>query len=61
MLSADGKRRFHQAQAIAQELQVEVLGALKGGDCPRFMHELGILADACREAADRSLKGTKTS
>ena len=60
MLSADGKRRFHQAQAIAQELQVEVLGALKGGDYPRFMHELGILA-ACREAADRSLKGTKTS
>ncbi len=61
MLSAVGKKRFYQAQAIAQELQGEVLGALNGDDCPRFMHELGILADACREAADRSLKGTKPS
>jgi DNA-binding MarR family transcriptional regulator len=45
-----GKRKYTEARAIAIELQKQVLSILPEEKREEFLHNLGLVADACREA-----------
>lgn len=55
-LLAKGKRTYASARAIAVELQREILGTLPADRCDRFLEELAQVADACRRAAELSVR-----
>lgn len=50
---AQGKRKFERARAIALTLQGEVLSVLPESRRERFLEDLTLVADACREAGQR--------
>ncbi len=52
-LTAEGRRRYVRARAIALALQDEVLAVLPGRSRAVFLAQLERVADACRAAADR--------
>lgn len=52
-LAPAGRGKFRRAREIARKLQEEVLAALPEGEHDRFLDQLGILAEACRAAAER--------
>jgi DNA-binding MarR family transcriptional regulator len=56
-LQADGKRKYQKAREIAITLQTEVLGVLPEDQREVFLEHLALVADVCREAADRSPRG----
>lgn len=49
-LLPSGKRKYTEARAIAIELQKQVLNILPEGKREEFLHNLALVADACREA-----------
>jgi DNA-binding MarR family transcriptional regulator len=55
-LLAKGKRTYAAGRAIAVELQKEILGTLPSERCDRFLEELAQVADACRRAAELSVR-----
>lgn len=55
-LLAKGKRTYTAAREIAVTLQKEILGALPADRCDAFLEELATVADACRRAADHSIR-----
>ena len=59
-LKAEGKRKYHKARQAAIALQTEVLAVLPEHERERFLEHLALVADACREAADRAPKRTRT-
>jgi MarR family transcriptional regulator for hemolysin len=54
-----GNQSFQQAKDIAFELQSEVLQSLSNENKALFLQELTTIANACREAADNSPRGTR--
>ena len=54
-----GAKRFVELRAIAQELQGEVLEALPAERREEILGALEVLANACRDIADRSAKKDK--
>jgi DNA-binding MarR family transcriptional regulator len=55
-LLAKGKRTYTAAREIAVTLQKEILGALPAERCDGFLEDLAKVADACRRAADESIR-----
>lgn len=51
---AAGKRKYLEAREIAIELQKQVLNILPEGKREEFLHNLGLVADACRDALNFS-------
>lgn len=49
-----GLRKFEQLRDIAVELQVQALAALPEERREQFLADLALVADACREAADKA-------
>jgi DNA-binding MarR family transcriptional regulator len=45
-----GKKKYGEAREIAIELQGQILSVLPEGRREAFLHELGLVADACRDA-----------
>ena len=56
-LQADGKRKYQKAREVAIALQTEVLSVLPEDYREEFLEHLALVADVCREAADRSPRG----
>src|SRR6266567_216723 len=52
-----GKRAYEAARVIAVATQAEVLRGLPAEERERFLENLAVVADACREAVERSEKG----
>jgi DNA-binding MarR family transcriptional regulator len=50
----EGREKYAAARALAIELQAEVLSVVPKGRREEFLEELTLVADACREAAERS-------
>jgi DNA-binding MarR family transcriptional regulator len=55
-LKLRGKRKYEAAREIAVAMQAEVLSALPVGAREKFLEELDTVAQACRDAAERSPK-----
>jgi DNA-binding MarR family transcriptional regulator len=55
-LKAKGKKTYTAAREIAVQLQRDVLASLPEARRDAFLEELGQVAEACRNAADESLK-----
>jgi DNA-binding MarR family transcriptional regulator len=55
-LLAKGKRTYSAAREIAVSLQTEILGGLPADRRDGFLEELTKVADACRRAADESVR-----
>jgi DNA-binding MarR family transcriptional regulator len=55
-LLAKGKKTYAIARDIAVQLQHDVLGALPVGERDQFLGNLAAVADACRRAADESVR-----
>ena len=53
---AKGKKTYAAARDIAVDLQKEILGSLPSDRCNRFLEELAQVADACRRAAELSVR-----
>ena len=51
-LLPSGRRKFEQLRDIAVELQMQALAALPEERRERFLADLSLVADACRNAAD---------
>lgn len=59
-LKPAGKRKFEELREIALSLQSEILLALPEHKRESFLEDLALVADACREAAEKSVaKGEK--
>ena len=50
----EGREKYTAARTLAIELQAEVLEVVPKGRREEFLEELALVADACREAAERS-------
>lgn len=59
-LKPEGKRRYQKAREIAIALQSELLRVLPENQREEFLENLALVAEACREAADRSPKRGKS-
>jgi DNA-binding MarR family transcriptional regulator len=55
-LIAKGKRTYNAGREIAVALQGEVLSSLKPEDRDPFLEHLATVAEACREAAENSVR-----
>jgi MarR family transcriptional regulator for hemolysin len=53
-LKPAGRRKYEELRAIAVELQSHILAALPENRRESFLEELVIVANACREAADKA-------
>jgi DNA-binding MarR family transcriptional regulator len=53
-VSRCGKTRYEQARTIAVNLQSEILAVLPAGEREDFLEQLSAIADACREASEKS-------
>lgn len=51
-LSPKGRRKYTQVRRVALALQGKVLGALEPDRCEKFLAELAVIAEVCRECAD---------
>ena len=58
-LQPAGKRKYHQAREIAVALQTELLSVLPERKREEFLEHLALVADACRDAAEKSPKRGK--
>jgi len=58
-LKGEGKRKYQKARQLAVALQTEVLGVLAEDQREEFLENLALVADACRDAAERSPKRGK--
>jgi DNA-binding MarR family transcriptional regulator len=58
-LQQAGKQVYSQAREIALQLQGEVLQVLPDGSREEFLHNLSLIADRCRQAAEASPRGNK--
>jgi MarR family transcriptional regulator for hemolysin len=58
-LQPAGKRKYHQAREIAVALQTELLRVLPERKREEFLEHLALVADACRDAAEKSPKRGK--
>lgn len=58
-LQPAGKRKYQQARDIAVTLQTEVLRELPEKKREEFLEHLALVADACRDAAEKSPKREK--
>jgi DNA-binding MarR family transcriptional regulator len=54
LLKSGGNESFQKAKDIAIELQDEILQSLSDAGQEQFLQELTTIADACREAAEKS-------
>jgi DNA-binding MarR family transcriptional regulator len=52
-LAASGKRKYAAARQVAIALQTEVLSVLPENQRESFLGHLALVADACREAAEK--------
>lgn len=59
LLVPEGRRRYQKAREIAIALQTEALGVLPETERETFLEHLAMVADACRDAVDRSPKRAK--
>src|SRR5262245_7117739 len=55
-LQADGRRKYQKAREVAIALQTEVLSVLPDSQREECLEHLALVAEVCREAADRSPK-----
>src|SRR4051812_9188990 len=55
-LLTKGKRTYAAAREIAVALQHDVLNPLPESKRDEFLHDLALVADACKKAADQSIK-----
>lgn len=53
---AAGRKKFAEARQIAMELQTDILSSLPEADREKFLTQLAIVADGCRDAADAGKK-----
>jgi DNA-binding MarR family transcriptional regulator len=51
-----GRGKYEEARALAVSMQEEVLGSLPAARRELFLQDLAAVAQACRKAAERSLK-----
>ncbi|MEW6161201.1 MAG: MarR family winged helix-turn-helix transcriptional regulator [Verrucomicrobiota bacterium] len=51
-----GKRKYHDARAVAVALQTEILSVLPEKDREKFLEQLTLVADVCRSEAESSPK-----
>ena len=58
-LKVEGKRKYQKAREVAIALQTEVLGILPEANREEFLEHLALVADTCRDAADKSPKRGK--
>jgi DNA-binding MarR family transcriptional regulator len=58
-ISAQGRKTYRTARAIALELQTEVLGSLPETEREGFFERLEIVAEACHVAAGKSVRSRK--
>jgi DNA-binding MarR family transcriptional regulator len=52
-----GRRKYEAARALAVGMQAEILGSLPAEAREKFLKHLALVAEACRDAAERSPKG----
>lgn len=55
-LGRRGRTKYEKARVIAVELQNEVLGILPEAAREKFLEQLELLSDACRQAAQQSVR-----
>ena len=55
-LQPAAKRKYEEARQVAIDLQTELLAALAESKREEFLEHLALIADACRNAAQRSPK-----
>jgi DNA-binding MarR family transcriptional regulator len=55
-LEEAGRRKYAELRVLAIELQAQVLAALPENKREEFLEHLSIVADACRQAADASVR-----
>ncbi len=53
-LKPAGKRKYEELRDLAVVLQTEILSALPENRRAEFLEELAVVADACRDAAEKS-------
>jgi len=58
-LQPTGKSIYDEAREVALRLQADVLEVLPAARREEFFHDLSLIADRCRSAADASPKGSK--
>jgi DNA-binding MarR family transcriptional regulator len=58
-LKPEGRSTYGKAREAALALQAEALSVLPAGEREKFLEHLALVADACREAADKSPKRGK--
>ena len=51
-----GKSKYEAARAVALAMQAEILASLPSESREKFLKHLALVADACRDAAERSPK-----
>ena len=56
-LTANGRRKYERARALALAMQTDILSALPASRRERFLSDLDVVAEACRTAAQRSPRG----
>lgn len=56
-----GREIYKSIRAIAVELQTEILSVLPQARREEFLEHLALVADACRESAEKSPKGRKSA
>lgn len=58
-VSRRGKARYERARNIAVALQSEVLAVLPAGEREAFLTQLAAIADACRDAGEKTAPPTR--
>jgi len=58
-LKPEGRRKYGKAREAALALQAEALSVLPAEEREKFLEHLALVADACRDAADKSPKRGK--
>ena len=58
-LQTTGRRKYQVAREIAIALQTEVLNVLPEANREEFLEHLALVADACRDTAEKSPKRSK--
>jgi DNA-binding MarR family transcriptional regulator len=58
-LDPRGRRKYEAARALALAMQAEILGSLPSESREKFLKHLALVADAWRDAAERSPKRLK--
>jgi DNA-binding MarR family transcriptional regulator len=56
-LKPAGKKKFHELRRIAVALQTEMLARLQESKREQFLDDLATIAEACRQAAEKSPEG----